>query len=81
MRIRKFYIPIGALLIVSVAIAFFALRSDVPDDPIVIIKTTTSSPARGTPPSAVVGTTENASVTSTSGISDLEQACSKLGSL
>ena len=69
MLLKKFYIPIGALLIASVVIAFFALRSDVPDEPIVIYKTTTPLRARGTPPSDVVDTTENASVTSTAEMS------------
>lgn len=63
--LKKFYIPIGALIIASVVIAFFALRSDVPDEPIVIYKPTTPLRARGTPPSDVVDTTEKAPVTST----------------
>ena len=44
MRKKKFYIPIGALIIAICAIAFFALRSDIPKEPILIIKTVT--PAR-----------------------------------
>lgn len=69
MLLKKFYIPIGALLITSVVIAFFALRSDVPDEPIVIYKTTTPLRAKGTLPSDVVDITENTSVTSTAAMS------------
>ena len=39
MLTKKFYIPIGALIIAISAIAFFALRSDTPKEPIVIYKT------------------------------------------
>ena len=39
---KKFYIPIGALIIAISAIAFFALRSDTPKEPIVIYKATTT---------------------------------------
>ncbi len=39
MRSKKFYIPIGALMLVICALGLFSLRSDTLKDPIVIIKT------------------------------------------
>lgn len=67
---RKFYIPIGLCILAIVAIGFLSLRSDVPDEPIVIYKTTTPLRAPGTPPpSNVEGTTEKAPVTSTAAMS------------
>ena len=41
MLLKKFYLPIGILLVVICAVGLFSLRSDVPDEPIVIYKTTT----------------------------------------
>ncbi len=38
---KKFYIPIGVLILVICAIAFFALRSDMPNEPVKIYKVTT----------------------------------------
>lgn len=49
MRTKKFYIPIGALILVICAIAFFALRSDTPKEPIMIIKTVTPTKRSSTP--------------------------------
>ena len=39
MQSKKFYIPIGALMLVICALGLFSLRSDTLKDPIVIIKT------------------------------------------
>lgn len=67
---RKFYIPIGLCILAIVAIGFFSLRSDVPDEPIIIYKETTPLRAPVDPTSSdVVDTTENVSVTSTAGMS------------
>ncbi len=41
MRLKKFYLSIGALLIAICVIGFFALRSDVPTEPIKIYKVNT----------------------------------------
>ena len=41
MLTKKFYIPIGALIIAICAIAFFALRSDTPKEPIKVYKPVT----------------------------------------
>ncbi len=38
---KKFYLPIGILILFICAIGFLSLRSDVPTEPIVIYKTTT----------------------------------------
>ncbi len=47
MRLKKFYLPIGALLIAICAIALFALRSERMKEPIVIYKPTiTETPAQ-----------------------------------
>ena len=67
---RKFYIPIGLCILAIVAIGFLSLRTDVPDEPIVIIKTVTPLRAPVAPTSSdVVDTTEKASVTSTAAMS------------
>jgi len=42
MLTKKFYIPIGVCVLLVLAIGFLSLRSDVPDDPIVIYKPTTT---------------------------------------
>ena len=41
MLTKRFYLPIGILLVVICAVGLFSLRSDVPTEPIVIYKTTT----------------------------------------
>ena len=38
---KKFYLPIGILILVICAVGLLSLRPDVPDEPIVIYKTTT----------------------------------------
>ena len=51
MLLKKIYLPIGILIVVICAIGFLSLRSDVPDEPIVIYKPTTKeseTPAKET---------------------------------
>ena len=47
---KKFYLPIGILILVICAVGLLSLRSDVPTEPIVIYKTTTpaETPAKAT---------------------------------
>ncbi len=88
MLTKKFYIPIGALIIALVAIAFFALRSEEPSEPIVIYKTVTpvkrsvtpTTQARTVPASmAIEETTEKTTVsTSETSISTSEFTRSEL---
>ncbi len=67
---KKFYIPIGILFVVICAVGFFSLRSDVPDEPIVIYKTTTPLRARVNPlPPDVEDTPEKVPVPSTAAMS------------
>ena len=49
MLTKKFYIPIGALLVAICAIAFFALRWDTPQEPIKVYKTVTPIKRSATP--------------------------------
>ncbi|MXZ01621.1 hypothetical protein F4Y93_13630 [Candidatus Poribacteria bacterium] len=46
---KKFYLPIGALLVAIVAIGMFALRSDTPKKPIKVYKTVTPIKRSSTP--------------------------------
>ena len=39
MLTKKFYIPIGVCVLLVLAIGFLSLRSDIPEEPIVVIKT------------------------------------------
>ncbi len=44
MFIRKYWVPLSGFLVATCVIAFFLLRSDVPQEPIKIYKTTTPAP-------------------------------------
>lgn len=46
MRMRKVYIPIGLCLLVILVIGLLSLRSDVPDEPVRIYKTSTPAEAQ-----------------------------------
>ena len=63
---KKFYLPIGILLVVICAVSLLSLRSDVPDEPIVIYKTTTpaETPAE-TPAKATTAEVKETSTTDT----------------
>lgn len=77
MLLKKIYIPIGALIIAIVGIAFFALRSDTPKEPIVIIKTVT--PARQVAiPQTPVTTRASLPIETETPVSDAEVSVSEM---
>ena len=64
---KKFYIPIGALIIAICAVGLFSLRSDTPKEPIKIYKVTTPAKVSTTPAETP---TETAKRESTNGHQD-----------